>query len=190
MSWRRFCKTSWRRLENVLKTSWQDVLKTSWKHLEDVLKTYGQDEYIGLDQDVFWRREAKANKIRLDEDVFWGRRRKRSSRRLHQDECLLGSYLPLLMRSCFPASTPRGFCLIRCSILIGCFNKIVCLVKYIVLWQKLWRVRKLFLSSHFATKERAIFENKFFTTFFIIFSKTNDSKKVYTVEARLCFPFF
>ena len=61
MSWRRFCKTSWRRLENVLKTSWQDVLKTSWKRLEDVLKTYSQDEYIGLNQDVFWSRMTKAN---------------------------------------------------------------------------------------------------------------------------------
>ena len=49
------------RLENVLKISLQDVLKTSSKRLEDVLKTYGQDEYIGLDQDVFWRRKAKTN---------------------------------------------------------------------------------------------------------------------------------
>ena len=54
-------KTSWKRLEDVLKTFLQEVLKTSWKRLEDVLKTYSQDEYIGLDQDVFWRRKAKAN---------------------------------------------------------------------------------------------------------------------------------
>ena len=61
-------KTSWRCLEgvsqDVLKTFWkrlQNVLKTSWKRLEDVLKTYSQDECIGLDQDVFWRRKAKAN---------------------------------------------------------------------------------------------------------------------------------
>ena len=40
------------RLENVLKISLQDVLKTSWKRLEYVLKTFGQDEYIGFDQDV------------------------------------------------------------------------------------------------------------------------------------------
>ena len=36
MSWRRFCKTSWRRLENVLKTSWrrlENVLKTSWRRM-------------------------------------------------------------------------------------------------------------------------------------------------------------
>ena len=57
-SWRHLCKTSGRRLQNVLKTSWRrledvfarrlkDVLKTSWKRLaktswrglEDVLKT-------------------------------------------------------------------------------------------------------------------------------------------------------
>ena len=44
--------TSWRRLEDVLKTLLQDVLKTSWKRLEDVLKTYHQDDYIGLDQDI------------------------------------------------------------------------------------------------------------------------------------------
>ena len=46
-------------------------------------------------------------------------------------------YLPLLMRSCFPASAPRGFCLIRYSILIGCFNKTFFSVKYTVLRQKL-----------------------------------------------------
>ena len=39
-------------------------------------------------------------------------------------------YLPLLMRSCFPASAARGFCLIRYSILIGCFNKTFFSVKY------------------------------------------------------------
>ena len=101
MSWRCFCKTSWRRLENVLKTPWrrlEDVLKTSWKRFEDVLKTYSQDEYIGLDQDVFWRRKAKVNIFVLiktswrcllktkTKDVF-----KTSSRLLHQDKCLLGN---------------------------------------------------------------------------------------------------
>ena len=39
----------------------EDVLKTSWRCLEDVLKTYSQDEYIGLHQDVFWRDKAKVN---------------------------------------------------------------------------------------------------------------------------------
>ena len=37
-------------------------------------------------------------------------------------------------RSCFSASAPRGFCLIRYSILIGCFNKTFCSVKYTVLY--------------------------------------------------------
>ena len=57
------------RLENVLKTSLPDVLKTSSKRLEDALKiswrrfckTYSQDEYLGLDQEVFWRRMTEAN---------------------------------------------------------------------------------------------------------------------------------
>ena len=35
-------------------------------------------------------------------------------------------YLPLLVRSYFPTSTSRGFCLIRYSILIGCFIKTFC----------------------------------------------------------------
>ena len=54
------CKTSsWRGLEDILKTSWrrcltstswrcpgrrlEDVLKTSWRHLQDVLKTFLED---------------------------------------------------------------------------------------------------------------------------------------------------
>ena len=48
-------------------------------------------------------------------------------------------YLPLLMRSCSTTSVPRGFCLIRYSILIGCFNKTLGSVKYTVLRQKLTR---------------------------------------------------
>ena len=75
MSWRRFCKTSWRRLEDVLKTSWrrlEDVLKTSWKRLEDVLKTYSQDEYIGLDQDVL---KTSSEDVRLRRTYSsWSRR--------------------------------------------------------------------------------------------------------------------
>ena len=102
-SWKRLenvLKTFWRGLENVLKTSWgfleddfarhlEDILKTSWRRLENVLKTYYQDEYTGLDQDVFWRRMSKANIFVLIkaswrhlEDVFWRRRRKASSRGL------------------------------------------------------------------------------------------------------------
>ena len=78
MSWRCFCKTSWRC------ASLQDVLKTSWKRLEDVLKTYDQDEYIGLNQDILktsWRRLLKTYEyseyVRLDQDVL-----KTSCRRL------------------------------------------------------------------------------------------------------------
>ena len=64
-SWRRledvlkmFLKTSWkgledvfaRRLEDVLKTFWRHLGKTSWRRL---LKTYEYSEYVRLDQDVF-----------------------------------------------------------------------------------------------------------------------------------------
>ena len=78
MSWRHFCKTCcWGRL---CKKSWrclEDVLEMSSKRLEDVLKTYGQDEYIGLDQDVFktssedvWLRRIYSSRSRRLEDVF------------------------------------------------------------------------------------------------------------------------
>ena len=66
MSWRRFCKTSWKRLENVLKTSSRRIAKTNILVL------------------------TKTSRRRL-KDVFWRRRRKTSSRRLHQDECLMGN---------------------------------------------------------------------------------------------------
>ena len=52
MSWKCFCKTSWRCLENVLKTSWQDFLKTPWRRLENVLK-------------ISWRCMAKTNMLVL-----------------------------------------------------------------------------------------------------------------------------
>ena len=78
MSWRHFCKTCcWGRL---CKKSWrclEDVLEMSSKRLEDILKTYGQDEYIGLDQDVFktssedvWLRRIYSSRSRRLEDVF------------------------------------------------------------------------------------------------------------------------
>ena len=85
-------KTPWIRLEYVSKTFLQDVLKTSWKRLEDILKRYGQDDYIGLDQDVIWRRMSKVNYSswsRRLKDVFWRQRWKTSSRRLHQGQCFL-----------------------------------------------------------------------------------------------------
>ena len=61
MSWKYLSKTSWRCLEDVFARRLEDDLTTSWKRLEDVLKTYDQDEYIDLDQDVFWRRMSKVN---------------------------------------------------------------------------------------------------------------------------------
>ena len=48
------------------------------------------------------------------------------------------SWLPTLSHALqFPASAPRGSCLIRHSILIGCFNETFCSVKYTVLRRKL-----------------------------------------------------
>ena len=49
-SWGLLGQTSWRRIS---KTNILVFIKTSWRCL---LKTYDQGEYIGLDQDVFWRR--------------------------------------------------------------------------------------------------------------------------------------
>ena len=54
-------KKSWKSLEDVLARRLEDIFRTSWKRVEDVLKTYGLDEYIGLDQDVFWSRMTKVN---------------------------------------------------------------------------------------------------------------------------------
>ena len=67
-------------LQEVLKTSWRSledafarILKAAWKRLRDVFETYSQDEYIGLDQDV-WRDLLKtydyAKYIYLDQDVL------------------------------------------------------------------------------------------------------------------------
>ena len=67
MSWKRFCKTSWIRFENVLKIPWR-ILKTSSKRLEDVLK-------------MFWRRFCKTSWRRL-ENVSWRGLDKTSWRRL------------------------------------------------------------------------------------------------------------
>ena len=88
MPWRRFCKTSWRcledvletfskhlerPLENVFKTSLRPLAKMSSRHLQDVLKTS-------------WRRILKTK----TKDIF-----KTSSRRLHQDECLVEYFFVL-----------------------------------------------------------------------------------------------
>ena len=58
MSWRRSCKTSWRYLEDVLKTSFEDVwarqVYSIWsRHFEDVLKTSSEDEDERRLLDVF-----------------------------------------------------------------------------------------------------------------------------------------
>ena len=89
MSWRHFCKTSWRRLENVLKTSWQDVLKTSWRRMAKTnILVLTKTSWRRL-EDVFWRGKAMANifiliktPLRRLQDVFWRRRRITPSRRL------------------------------------------------------------------------------------------------------------
>ena len=90
MSSKRFCKTSWKRLEDALKTSWrrlEDVwprrINWSWpRRLEDILKTSSEDVWIRRICSSWSRRLLKTK----TKDVF-----KTSSRRLHQDECLLGN---------------------------------------------------------------------------------------------------
>ena len=72
-SWRHFCETSQRCLEDVFAKRFEEVLNMSWKHLEDVLKTFHQDEYIVLDQDVLkmsWRLMSKTKNYRLDQDIL------------------------------------------------------------------------------------------------------------------------
>ena len=80
----------------VFKTPWIYLDKTSWKCVEDVLKTYGQDKYIGLDQDVL---KTSSEDVRLRRTYLsWSRRlqdilkmssKDEDERRLHEDECLL-----------------------------------------------------------------------------------------------------
>ena len=73
MSYRHFCKTSWKRMT---KTNILVLIKTS---SEDV-----------------WLRRIYSSWSRHLEDVIWRRRQKASSRRVHQDECLLeNAVLPL-----------------------------------------------------------------------------------------------
>ena len=68
---------SWRRLQNVLKTSWRCLEDVFARRLEDVLKTYDQDDYVGLDQDVLktssedvWVRRIFSSWSRRLEDVL------------------------------------------------------------------------------------------------------------------------
>ena len=112
MSWQDVLKMSWRCLQDVLKVSWiifarrfEDVLKRSWRHLEDVWLRRIYWSWQRRLQDVFWRRMTKAHMFVLIktswrplEDSFWRRRRKTSSRRLHQDECLVGYVIKIIIQ--------------------------------------------------------------------------------------------
>ena len=90
-SWRDLCKTSWRCLDNVLKTSsklLEDVLKMlsrrfckrSWRRFKDILKTSWQDvseRHVEV-MKTSWRRMTKTNisvwiktTWRSLEDIFW-----------------------------------------------------------------------------------------------------------------------
>ena len=80
-------KTSSELLEDVWKMSWTRFCKTPWRRLENVLKMYGQDEYIGLDQNVFWRRMTKANIFFLIKTS--------SSRRIFGDNMLCRLFKPM-----------------------------------------------------------------------------------------------
>ena len=81
MSWTRFSRrledALARHLEGDLNTLLQDLSKTSWKRLEDVLKTYSQDEYIDLNHEVLKTpsedvrlRQTYSSWSRCLEDVF------------------------------------------------------------------------------------------------------------------------
>ena len=91
-------KLSWRRLQNVLKTSWQDVLKTFWRRI--YWSWPRRLEY------ALWRRKVKANILvliktswRRLEDVFWRGRWNTSSRCLQDVFMFAGPWL----RTCFNA---------------------------------------------------------------------------------------
>ena len=94
ISWRYFCKISCRLLKTsskclaktsrrFLKTSWrrlQNVLKTSSGRLEDVLKTSSEDVWLG------WIYSSWSRRL---QDVFKTPSEDEDERRLHQDKCLL-----------------------------------------------------------------------------------------------------
>ena len=80
---------SWRPLEDVLKMFWRRFCKTSWRRLEDVWPWRIYWSWSKRVEDVFWRRMAKTNIFVLMKaswkrlgDVFRRRRRKTSSKRL------------------------------------------------------------------------------------------------------------
>ena len=60
---------SWRRFEDALARRLEDGFKTSWTRLEDVLKTYDKDDYVGQDQDV-QKASSKDKDERRVQDVF------------------------------------------------------------------------------------------------------------------------
>ena len=69
MSWIRFhdvLKTSWQRLEDVLARCLEDVLKTSWKHLENVLKT----SWRGMASKDLWLRWIYSSWSKPLEDIL------------------------------------------------------------------------------------------------------------------------
>ena len=99
-------------------------------------------------------------------------------------------YLPLLMRSCFPATAPRSFCLIRYSILIGCFNKTFCSVKYTVLRQKPRQVGTFsFLALCYKGKSN-IWKQILYDVLYNVLKQTTEKILIYTVETRLCYSCF
>ena len=91
-------------------------------------------------------------------------------------------YLPLLMHSCFPASAPCDFCLISYSVLLGCFNKTFCLVKYTVLRRRLTR-RLTFSFLGLCYKKQHLKANSFLR-------QITPKILIYTVETRLCYSCF
>ena len=78
--------------------------------------------------------------------------------------------------SCFPASAPRDFRSIRYSILISCFNKTFCSVKYTVLQRKLWDVAFSFVAHCYKEKSN-IWKQIFYNVLCNVF-KTNNSKNI------------
>ena len=100
MTWRRFCKTSWRCFEDVMARSLKDILKTSWRRFKDVFKNSWRrledvwlrrlycscarrlEEVFKTSSEDVWLRWICSSWSRCLEDVFWRQRRKTSSRRL------------------------------------------------------------------------------------------------------------
>ena len=93
-------KTSWKRLEDVLKTSLQDIFKKFWRCFQDVFKTscrlpqdilqtFDQDESICAILKTSWRRLVKIYDQRHLEDMLKTSSQEEGKRLLHWDEYLL-----------------------------------------------------------------------------------------------------